>query len=166
MRKLIALTVLCFIWFFGTAKTEDNEVLVIKTEPIPKAVKIVEAPKAPEYRIEVTEDDIDLMARVVMSEASILDMDGKVAVACTMVNRVMSDKFPNTVSGVVNQKNAYSTADNGEPTKACYKAVFTALEYESFPDDLFYFRTDYPHSFGHWYFTCGNTYFSTEEEHE
>ena len=115
---------------------------------------------------EFTQEDIDLMARVVMSEASLLPFDGKQAIAQTIVNRVRSDKFPDNVADVIYQYNQYSTAYNGDVTDECYDAVQMAIDYKAFPDDLFYFRQDQYHSFGYPYMKIKNTYFSTGSEYE
>ena len=116
------------------------------------------------YLIDVTQEDIDLMARVVMSEASILSPDAKQAVAQTIVNRVRTDykefKNQNSVSEVVFYPNAYSTQDNGEPDADCYSAVEAALMYEGFPTDMFWFKEGNYHDFGTDYCHIGTTYFS------
>jgi len=117
----------------------------------------------PNYIIDVTDEEIELLARVVMSESSICDIDVKYAVATTIVNRVLSDDFPNTVTEVVYQNDAYSTQDNGEPNEECRKAVEWALTYqEVFPNTMYYFRTDHYHTFGTPLVKLGNMYFSTK----
>lgn len=117
------------------------------------------------YRIEITEEERDLMARVVMSEASVLNGDGKIAVASVIVNRALAKGFPDTVKEVIEQPNQFSTADNGEPTEECYLAVESALLFEAYPWDMFWFRTDYPHSWGYEYTRIGNTVFSTKGDY-
>lgn len=116
------------------------------------------------YLIDVTQEDIDLMARVVMSEGSVLSLDAKQAIAQTIVNRVRTDfcefRNLNSVSEVVFYPNAYSTQDNGEPNDDCYRAVEAALMYEGFPTDMFWFREDQYHDFGTDYCKIGTTYFS------
>ena len=114
--------------------------------------------------VEYTDEEIALMARVVMSEASLLPFDGKQAIAQTIINRVLSDGFPDSVKDVVYQENQYSTADNGEVTEECFEAVKAAIEYKPFPMDMFYFRQDQYHSFACPYMKIKNTYFSTEGE--
>lgn len=121
-----------------------------------------EQEEEPVYLIDVTQEDIDLMARVVMSEGSVLDSIGQQMIASTIVYRVMDGRWGNTVSEVVNYPNAYSTQDNGEPTQSCYTAVEYALTYDAFPHDFLYFKSGKPHSFGFVYAKIGNTYFSTE----
>lgn len=120
--------------------------------------------KGESYLIEITEEEIDLMARVVMSEASTLSFDAKQAIAQTIVNRVRDeiDEFrnQNTVTEVVMKPHQYSTQDNGEPDQDCYDAVYQALTYKSFPIDMFWFREDHYHRFGEPYINIGTTYFS------
>ena len=54
-----------------------------------------------------------LLAKVVYGEARGENYKGKVAVAAVVLNRVRSSSFPNTISGVVYQKNAFSCVANG-----------------------------------------------------
>ena len=116
------------------------------------------------YILSVTDEERALMERVVMSEGSILPIEGKQAIAQTIINRVRSRKFPNNVTEVINQPYQYSTADNGIPNKECAEAVEAALTYEAFPTDMYYFRTGHYHSFADDYCKIGNTYFSTERD--
>lgn len=113
----------------------------------------------------ITQWELDLMARVVMSEASVLPYDAKVAVAQTILNRKNDGRWGEYIEDVIVYPNAYSTADNGTPTEECYVAVWNAIEYMPFPDDMFYFRTNYPHDFGYFYMKIGNTYFTTERSY-
>lgn len=109
-----------------------------------------------------TDEEITLLARVIMSEGSLLPYHGKIAIMATIINRVRSDKFPDTIAGVIYQENQYSTTNNGIPTEECYTAIYDYVE-SGWPSDMFYFRTDHPHPFGTEYCHIGNTYFSKEE---
>lgn len=131
-------------------------------------LKIGEYAEAEEtkYLIDVTQEDINLMARVVMSEASTLCDDAQQAIATTIVNRVRSGKWGSTVEEVVFYPNAYSTQDNGVPYEECYDAVYSALTYEAFPLDMYYFREGKFHSFGYPLMKIGTTYFTTEGEND
>lgn len=129
----------------------------------PVVVSVVEETE-PELPSWVTQEDIDLMARCVMSEASVLPLDGKTAVAATIINRFYSDKFPNNIEAIITAPKQYSTQDNGDPDAECYEAVDTALRYDCFPPDMYYFRAGHYHTFGYPYCQIGNTYFSTETE--
>lgn len=115
--------------------------------------------------IPYTEDEINLMARVVMSEGSILSYDSKKMIAQVIINRVNSDEFPDTVEEVIFQPNQFSTCNNGEPGPDCYKAVDEAIMEMEHPNDLLYFRLDFV-QYGYEYAKDGNTYFSTTSEHK
>lgn len=116
------------------------------------------------YVIDVTDDDIDLMVRVVMSEGSLLSDEGKQAIAETIINRVLSTDFPNNVFDVIFEPNAFSTSNNGAPTMECYYAVINALEFHAFPETMLYFRAGKYHDFAYPYMQIGNTYFSTTDD--
>lgn len=109
-----------------------------------------------------TLEEFELMARVVMSEAGGEDFECQLAVAQTIINRIESDKFPNSVSEVIYQPNQYSVANNGEPTDSVMEAVQTACEDLYDPADMYYFRDGYYHEFARDYAKYGNMYFSRE----
>lgn len=52
--------------------------------------------------------DIALMARVISGEARGEPYEGQVAVGAVILNRIQSSSFPDTISGVVYQKGAFS----------------------------------------------------------
>lgn len=117
------------------------------------------------------QEDIDLMARVVMSETSTQPFDAKQAVASVILNRYFSDKYPDTISEVIFQPKQFSTADNGIPNQDCYDAVEAAIEYrDAFPPDMYWFRSGKYHSEKpgkrYNYIQIKNMYFSTESDTE
>lgn len=119
------------------------------------------------WAIPVSEEDLELMSRVVMSEASTVPYIGKVAVASVIVNRVIDGRWGDTVHDVIYYEDAFSTADNGEVTDECRAAVIQALECSNaFPKDMFWFRSDHYHDFGYDYTPLGNLYFSTENQYQ
>lgn len=80
-----------------------------------------------------SEEDVDLMAAVVFYEAGNQDMYGKQLVADTILNRVDSDRFPNSISEVIDQKGQFHTARkahklSGNAPIECYGAVISQLE--------------------------------------
>jgi N-acetylmuramoyl-L-alanine amidase len=135
---------------------------VTTTEVVTETVQ-TETTAQPTTRIKVTEVDVNLMARVVMSESGNQPQAGKIAVAETIINRVLSDEFPNTVYEVVYEPSQYSTADNGEPTVECYEAVYTALREQTHPSNMYYFRGGYYHSWATDYIQIKDHYFSLGE---
>ena len=75
--------------------------------------------------------DHRLLAKLVYAEARGESYKGQVAVAAVVLNRVASSEFPNTISGVIYQKNAFSCVDNGSinstPDQSSIKAALDAL---------------------------------------
>jgi len=57
--------------------------------------------------------DHRLLSKLVYAEARGEPYKGQVAVAAVVLNRVRSSSFPNTISGVIYQKNAFSCVNNG-----------------------------------------------------
>lgn len=109
---------------------------------------------------EISLDEFYEICRVVMNESGGEPYQTQVAVAETIVNRVNSDKFPNTVMEVLYQPYQYSHADNGEITDSVREAVTQALEQHIYDTDMMYFREDYYHEFAEDYFYVENMYFS------
>ncbi len=58
--------------------------------------------------------DVTLLARLVYAEARGEPYKGQVAVAAVVLNRVRSSEFPNTIAGVIYQKNAFSCVNDGQ----------------------------------------------------
>lgn len=75
--------------------------------------------------------DLQLLARAVYGEARGEPYTGQVAVAAVILNRVKSSSFPNTVSGVIYQKGAFTAVSDGQinlsPNASAYQAAQAAL---------------------------------------
>lgn len=95
----------------------------------------------------VTSADMDLLARLVHAEAKGEPYAGKVAVASVVLNRVDSTLFPNTIKGVIYQKDqgyyAFTPVKNGainSPADASAKAaVKEALAFRGMGKGSLYF---------------------------
>ena len=76
---------------------------------------------------------VDLLARLINGEARGEPYEGQVAVGAVVLNRVKSSEFPNTISGVIYQKNQFSCIKDGQFNKAIdknstvYKAAQEAI---------------------------------------
>ncbi|MGL5506801.1 MAG: cell wall hydrolase, partial [Paraclostridium sp.] len=85
----------------------------------------------PKEVISITNDELFLLSKLVASEARGESYEGQIAVAAVVINRVMDPRFPNTIEGVIYQKNAFSVVGNGQiymdPTDTAYKAAREAL---------------------------------------
>lgn len=91
----------------------------------------------------LTRDDIHLMSQVVYAESKGEPYEGKVAVASVILNRVVNPKFPNTIEGVIKQKNAFSCVKNGiisvKPDESSYMAVMDAIKGKDPSNDALFF---------------------------
>ncbi len=86
------------------------------------------------------------MAAVVFYEAGNQDMYGKQLVADTILNRVDSPCFPNTIKGVIDQKGQFKTARKAHKIAPvnipidCYGAVISQLEVRENYEVMFFSR--------------------------
>lgn len=86
-------------------------------------------------RFNLSQSDIDLLARLVRAEAEGEPYTGQVAVAATILNRLKDPRYPNTIPGIIYQIDngcyQYSPVLDGRinlpPTASSYKAVEAAL---------------------------------------
>ncbi len=123
----------------------------------------------PWAEIWITLDDFKLISKVVQMEAGNQSIDCQRLVAVCIINRLCSDKFPNTVEEVIYQPGAFevttlswwptSTYDDDAELATYYAVATSSME----PRDLYYFRDTYYHGFGKPYTCDGKMYFSTEE---
>ncbi len=75
--------------------------------------------------------DVYLLAQCIYSESRGEPYKGQVAVGAVVLNRVKSSSFPNSISGVVYQKGAFSAVDDGQinltPNDSALKAAKDAM---------------------------------------
>lgn len=85
----------------------------------------------PKEVINITNEQLYLLSKLVSSEARGESYEGQVAVAAVVINRVRDPRFPDTIEEVIYQKNAFSVVGNGQiykdPTDSAYKAAREAL---------------------------------------
>lgn len=148
LRLLAAFIILVYaagviIHFANEAKTElpiikaeaavhqpDNEMFVnlVYREPIsaetePLVVSQYEA-------ITLTEEEMDLLAKIVWLEARGESFEGQQAVVEVVFNRMLSEYFPDTLTEVIYEKNQFSTAGlvhTADPGNTQYAAIEAAM---------------------------------------
>lgn len=85
---------------------------------------------------EISEKEKDILIRLVYAEARGEGLEGQIAVAAVILNRVRSDKFPNTVWDVIHQQGQFTPIQRGtlpsssKSTGTCTNAVDKALNGE------------------------------------
>jgi len=81
--------------------------------------------------INITNEELLLLSKLVTGEARGESYEGQVAVAAVVINRVRDPRFPNSIKDVIYQKNAFSVVKNGsidlQPTESAYNAAQDAL---------------------------------------
>lgn len=96
------------------------------------------------------EGDRKLLANIIYCEAGGEPYAGQLAVGAVVINRVLSGVFPNTVVGVVYQKNQFSPVASGRlalalaedrATASCYKAADEAMAGQNNVGSCVFFRT-------------------------
>lgn len=111
----------------------SNKVLAEGDDLEDKSVPAVKTNSNEERKavINLTSEEILLLSKLVTSEARGESYEGQVAVAAVVINRVKDSRFPNTLEGVIYQKNAFSVVKNGrinaQPTSSTYRAAQEAL---------------------------------------
>lgn len=162
----------------------EEEIVDIEPIEIPTIVKYdtpfvataIESEKSEEVMIEVQEElpkeppipqeDIDLISIVTMAEAEGESELGKRLVIDTILNRMDSEEFPDTVNGVIYQKNAFECVWNGRANK-CYvtedirQLVLEELESRT-NSDVIYFQAKHYSSYGTPLFQEDHHYFSSK----
>ena len=75
--------------------------------------------------------DVQLLARLIYGEARGESYVGQVAVGAVVMNRIRSSSFPNTMSGVIYQRYAFTAVDDGQinltPNATARKAALDAM---------------------------------------
>ena len=87
--------------------------------------------------------DVDLIARTIAREAGNQSFTGKMALGNLIMNRVRSSRFPNSVYGVLYQKNQFTVVNtsawqNCRPSSDCVIAAKLAIEGLSITTGTFY----------------------------
>ena len=128
-------------------------------EPIIEAEETVDEPI-----ISVSNDDIELLALITMAEAEGESEEGKRMVIDTILNRVDSERFDNTISEVIYAPNQFTSMWNGRVDRCyvaddIYQLVIEELTNRTNYDVLYFTAYQYG-AYGTPMFQIGNHYFS------
>lgn len=94
--------------------------------------------------VRYSDQDYEILKRIVEAEAGICDTKGRILVANVVLNRVKSDEFPDNITDVVYQKSQFSPVYDGrlntcEVTDETVEAVNRALAGEDYSQGALYF---------------------------
>lgn len=180
MKAKIAMAIATLVLFCSTTKilgdaimpdptpmpTEEVTVVTVVFEdpeptPEPTPVATPEPVIAPRY----SQADIELIALVTMAEAEGEPEEGKRLVIDTILNRVDSPYFPDTVYEVVYQKNQFTSMWNGRSDRCYVREDIVRLVEEEIESrynyECVFFRTSHYSQYGVPMFQVGAHYFSS-----
>ncbi len=122
--------------------------------------------------IALTETEMELLYTTVYCESGNQGYDAQVLTALAILNRLASDKYADTLEGVIYQRDSrgypqfsvinWPDFESRGWTSSVKEACDYAMQHNEHPRDMYYFRADYYHSFGVPYMAIKDTYFSTE----
>lgn len=94
--------------------------------------------------IPYTDEDYEVLKRIVQAEAGICDVKGRIMVANVIINRVRSSEFPDNITDVVYEKSQFSPVIDGsidtcKVTDVTIDCVDRALAGEDYSQGALYF---------------------------
>ena len=112
------------------------------------------------------EGELELLATLVEAEAGNQDMTGKRLVVDVVLNRVDSEDYPDTITGVIMQPGQFSTVTDGALDRAGwtvndsdFEAVRAELD-ERLDNEILFFTAGYYNPYGTPAYQHGDHYFS------
>lgn len=118
---------------------KDDKVKEIHVLKMPE--ETVTEQESIESRDVPTYDSLEMLAKCVQAEAGNQGLLGKRLVVDVILNRVDSDRFPNTVEGVISQRgqfSVYPSMMNRVPDEETYQAICMELSNRTDADILFF----------------------------
>lgn len=133
-----------------TAETEEESAVPAGlAEPVDAAEAMSTTAAQNRWDITLTQDEIDLLAKIVWLESRGEPVEGQEAVVEVIFNRMTSGKFPTTVYEVLSQGNpvqfcSWKNRDYAEPTEKEYQSIQNVLDGKTsiLRNDTLYFSTE------------------------
>lgn len=137
----------------------------VETTPKPKTVEIQGVVEKPEPEISMSKDDMKLIAQMTMAEAEGESEYGQRLVIDTILNRVDSSTFPDTVYDVLYQPYQFSSIKDGRFARCHVKKELYELVVEEVHNrtnhDVIFFRTGHYSKYGTPLFKEDSHYFNS-----
>lgn len=126
------------------AETETLQKQILKEKQEEEARRKAEEERKAAWKIQISDEDYQVLLRIVQAEAGICDAKGKILVADVIINRVHSREFPDSVKSVVYQPSQFQPVSDGSLNSAKVSAetiacVERALSGEDYSDGALYF---------------------------
>lgn len=147
-------------------KTVEVKSQEYASRPTAKYVEVKQLVKQTKGKmVGISKEDLELIALITMAEAEGESEHGKRLVISTILNRVDSEYFPDTVKGVIYQPNAFTSVWNGRVDRCevlpdICRLVEDEINSRTNGDVVFFSAGDYS-NYGVPMFSEGNHYFSS-----
>lgn len=117
---------------------------ILKEKREEEARRKAEEERRAARRIRYSDEDYQILLRIVQAEAGICDAKGKTLVADVIINRVLSSEFPNSVKAVVYAPSQFQPVANGsinsvKVTAETIASVDRALAGDDYSNGALYF---------------------------
>ena len=160
LMPLVVATSFCLGVAWGTAEPLPEapepvvEYVELTSADIEEVPVVIEEPQlVGRYdELALSEEDIDMLAKIIYLEARGEEFTGQVAVAEVVLNRCLSPDFPNTVPEVIYQEGQFEPApyiNTVQPSETQYAAITTALtppDYVVTEETVFFARRAITHT--------------------
>ena len=172
----LCICILFSVCIISTADGKDDEQPTVKTEtvepitvvsytPVERTPAVVTEEQGEEEEPAMPEEDVELIALVTMAEAEGECEEGKRLVIDTILNRVDSEHFPNTVYDVVYQPSQFSSMWNGRVDRCEVREDICQLVWEELDSrtncEVIFFTAGEYSAYGVPMFQVENHYFSS-----
>lgn len=160
VNLLVAIAMMLSINYFGNkefvfAATEDSDSIETEKTSVVNLKRYDSYQREidfdiikPSYCIDVNEEDIEILMKIVESEAGCENREGKLLIANVVINRVKDKRFPDNVKDVVYQRKQnvtqFSPVSNGRINKVKISdetkdVIYSALMGEDISKGALYF---------------------------
>lgn len=187
MNKLFRILAFCLIIYFGTISnnmviskgtslpivTEENAVSneIVETQDTVSECdctyeepEVIELTETMTEELQVSDEEIKLIALITLGEAEGESEEGKRLVIDTILNRVDSEYFPNTITEVIYQPSQFSCVWNGRLDRVTVTDDVCDLVLDEINgrknDEVMFFTAGTYGKYGEPMFQVGNHYFS------
>ena len=158
MKTLIAISIfsifMCLGFFVGRDYVRNTKVPRVDHTHIHMYYSFDNETTGLPEKKSISTEDIDCLARNIYFEAANQSEIGKLAVGLVVMNRVSSERYPDTICGVVNQRSQFSWVNDGksdtpkndrvwkESKKLARDILEGKAEFIDF-DDVMHYHADY-----------------------
>ena len=165
LALVVSATIKICYWFVEPVFALEAEAPVVvveevKEEPVEEVVEVLTV----EEEFGVTEEDIELIALITMAEAEGECEEGQRLVIDTVLNRVDSEYFPDTIQDVIYQPNQFESLWNGRVDRCEVRDEYCQLVREELADrtnsDVVFFSAGGYSAYGEPLMQVENHYFS------